>query len=179
MLKFLTFTGVDYLTDMKRLFDISDRYRDIEWGVLVNKDKTGTRYAEADVRHRLINQLLPNETRIALHMCGPTLRNRILYSPKIPSEVLDYCANFDRVQFNIGHRLYPPSERRRLSRFARQLNKRDTILVMQHRSSWLRIPFKTDGIEYLYDRSGGKGIQNYTKWPFPRVMDYMPRYFGY
>lgn len=89
--EFITFTGLDDRTDLKRADELANKYP-IEWGLLFSHKNSDARYASS--------QTLAEATEIAgkksVHLCGSAAREY----PCLPKPVLNIFSSVDRMQLN-------------------------------------------------------------------------------
>ena len=55
-------------------------------------------------------------------------------------------------------------------------------VILQHRHSWTDVPLEHDKVEYLFDRSGGRGESSFHLWPAPPeklTYEFSDERFGY
>ena len=73
-LKHITFTGIDWKTDINELYEIQKQYPYVEWGVLVSKNwqTNGNRYFNPNFLDSLDNTL-----NLSAHMCGSIAREAV------------------------------------------------------------------------------------------------------
>lgn len=100
ILKNITFTGADNKTDPKKLYKLSEKHPEIEWGILWYPQKMGQqRYPTK----RWIKDFLKNKTdntHTSLHICGIDAQN---FGYKVlESQIWDYISYTDRIQLNFG-----------------------------------------------------------------------------
>ena len=51
-------------------------------------------------------------------------------------------------------------------------------LILQHRDDWQDVPFIHPKVEYLFDSSGGRGIESFDLWPEPSGQPFRVGYSG-
>jgi hypothetical protein len=143
--KFITFTGLDDSTDLKRVVALSQRYP-IEWGILLGRESGIPRFPSAGTIATL--RCLP--VRRALHLCGPRAKEARegLASVKLA------CEGFSRIQVN-----GPDYGLDEMEGVARAL---DRVVIVQWRGE--EFPAHRMSLRYLFDRSAGQGIQP-SLWP--------------
>lgn len=145
--EFITFTGLDFLTDVTEMLRLSTFYP-IEWGVLFSPNRQGApshpRYPDRFTR-RLIKR---PDLRLSAHLCGG--HSLDVMRGRRPRVELD---GFTRVQVNAT----APGQ------FAIESLQHEVGLpcIAQCRGS--TFPAYT-AISWLYDASGGRGIRA-TSWP--------------
>ena len=162
MLEILTFTGVDVHTDPHRLRALADQYPMAEFAILAGSLSGGPDplYPPLALANTLKAALDPGN--IAIHLCGTMARTAA--SGEIPDpQLLELCAGFGRIQVNLPEQADYTAGADSLMRFADTVDAGSVIL--QHRSSWDKIPIPHPCIEYLFDRSGGTGLSGLHQWP--------------
>lgn len=143
--KFITFTGLDDATDLKRVVALSRRYP-IEWGILLGRESGIPRFPSAGAIDAL--RCLP--IRRALHLCGPRARDA---HEKLVSVKLA-CEGFSRIQVN-----GPDCDLDEMEDVAKAL---DRVVIAQWRGE--EFPAHRMSLRYLFDRSAGQGKLP-TLWP--------------
>ena len=144
----ITFTGVDVETDLARLRALAAQYPSVEFAVLAGS-KTGL--ANRFPPQSVIQYIAETVTRTALHLCGR-------FSRDVNAGRFDEAAwladGFGRIQVNATR--YSLSN---IGAFQRQIGK---PVIVQWRGANMEIP---PGVEVLFDASGGRGIENFDRWP--------------
>ena len=166
MLELITFTGIDERTSKDGVLEVARRHRATEWGFLAGS-ATGKkpRYPPLATIDAWRDFTADNGLQTALHLCGR-------YSREIAAgrgnEHLQLCARFGRVQVNL-----PGAERyARIGAIAEFQAALGVPVILQHDDGWDSVPGEHDGIEYLFDRSGGRGLapkRLCDHWPEPRA----------
>lgn len=163
MLEIVTFTGIDRWTPAATLGEIKRDFPKVEFGILIgsNTGKGGhrekNRFPPLDYIEKWRDLWGPREgLSLSLHLCGKYSR---LVNEGKGGELFKLIDGFDRVQvnsvkYNTEH----------VARFADRAPCRSVIL--QHRNSFSRVPVNTPRIEYLFDKSGGRGEAGH-EWPQP------------
>ena len=174
----ITFTGVDDHTDLVRLAAVARTYPDFigEFGVLVGsaswKHPGGifpTIQMVEDLRD--LGRILGFKT--ALHLCGDPARNLMKdltedQDPKLSLDVYRLSRGFSRVQINLHGGSWNPG------RIEVNAKRVDVIMpflggksvILQHRGDWDSVPpIKSARVEYLFDRSEGRGETDFDSWP--------------
>lgn len=162
-LKHITFTGVDYRTDIKTLKEIQARWPIAEFGVLTSYHwfKNGNRYLDP----MLIEERLRGEIRgLSLHVCGRAARDAAIGDwNKIDKLVWVNLGIFDRVQLNIANRNDIPSVCR-LPKIVGQeviIQARDVNDTSIYNASFEASKMDKFGRTFsiLLDGSGGRGVE--------------------
>ena len=151
----ITFTGVDEWTDLDRMRHLSGLYP-IEWGVLFHPRKDGLRYPGVIARRRICD--VPGIRRAA-HLCGDYAVNIMMGlklrvtgpGPRLPMSM----EPFERIQIN-----HTSPDPEMIWDFSSS-NARSTSCIAQSRTD--DFPTSTK-VEWLFDRSGGKGVAPRV-WP--------------
>ena len=156
----VTFTGLDATTPVTAVDEILDKYPWVEFAILVGTQSGRVGYKRFPSLGIIQNWKLTSwcEHRLAIHLCGTY--SRCANTVKDPRHTLELVDGFSRVQIN-GHH-YDSSY---VIPFAEQANVGRVIL--QHRRDFNNVPIIHPKIEYLYDKSGGRGIANIRQWPKP------------
>ncbi len=145
----ITFTGIDERTDLSRCARISSRWP-VEWGVLIGGRLGKNRYPSEVAIHRAVDTSCRFAMPISLHACGKFAQEA--NQGKAPV----FAAWCRRMQVNMASNAYDLAA---LLRLAAQ--ERMTIIVQ---CRGVRFPEPVPGLQYLFDRSGGKGVLP-THWP--------------
>lgn len=146
---FVTFTGVDDPATVSALRALSERYP-IEWGVLVDPDRSNPPFADS----RLIHRLRGAGIRLSAHLCGPLAA--AVVKGRLPQFEV---AGFSRVQINHGLGTATRAMVDRVGRYAACHGLRAALQCDGE--------FPLDGrVDWLYDISFGAGVR--PAW-FPRV----------
>jgi len=181
--EFVTFTGLDYATDLDRVEELSHRYP-VEWGVLFSGSRAGRepRYPATEV----IQRFRARGLRMAAHLCGDYAR-RALCVPTM-NETAEQVEGFSRVQVNYAPNPQHWPELRvgtgmtlgfeEAGRFADCVG-RPVILQSRSVRNWpdiTRLPVAAQHhLHFLYDLSGGRGKAP-AKWPLhpggPKLVGY-------
>jgi hypothetical protein len=150
--EFVTFTGIDAKTDLRRCEALSERYP-IEWGILFSKSRQGveSRYPETDV----IAAAMVAKIQRAAHLCGSYARFANGGNLLPESTIADFRAGFARVQINV------PDPMPALITMAMR-SSAGVRAICQTRGDTL-FPFD-ESVDWLYDRSGGQGSLP-ERWP--------------
>lgn len=145
--KFITFTGVDSLTDPDAMARLACQYP-IEWGVLFSPARQGTspRYP-GDIKKFLNHPAL----NLSAHLCGQH-SDRVLRTQSCSLDSM-IAEHFDRAQINTRNAAHLDS----LHTWGARLN---VGVILQTRSSF---PLDSQ-VSWLYDCSGGRG-EVPSGWP--------------
>ena len=172
MLELLTFTGVDAWTPIPVLADIAQTYPSVEFGVLVSGGSGGknTIFPSMEIVEDLKVAGREKGFKTAIHLCG--YYARMTTSGVVDPKLTNLCSGFDRVQVNLrpGVLMSGGEPIERVAEFADNAPC-DTVILPHHRG-WGELPIiGSDKIEYLFDRSAGRGTGR-----FRFVADPNPRY---
>ena len=184
MLELLTFTGVDENTPFKSLEKIAKKYPKVEFGILVGSH-TGEYDHGIFPSLRFVKQF-KNAAKIigfntALHLCGKYSRG-VMQQDGAHGDTFDLCNGFDRIQINLHgdwwHEKWIGVNTASIRRFADSVTD-GTVesVILQHRGQWGDLPVRHPHIEYLFDVSGGAGMDSIDIWP-PPIFDEQTR-FGF
>ena len=204
MLTKLTFTGVESNTVFPEIERIAKKYPKTEFGILIGSDTyswigNGIFPSLAfihDFRRFMTGRGLKGQT--ALHLCGKYSRQimnidqplRGLFTatfrdPLTENGITKLCQGFGRVQINLHGDTWDPKDiavrKSSLVAFADKLEEgcgTPVKIIIQHRLSSWDVPVKDNRIQYLWDRSGGRGIFSIRNWPFPNGSQEIYGYAG-
>ena len=188
MLSCVTFTGIDEKTNLSDIISLHVKYPNTEFGVLIGShtDKgTQPRFPSLAVVTAFRDMCMAQGIPSALHICGAYARE--VMSPEGAStDLLSLCKGFTRVQINIDDEYWSKepgvlpgvsfdSSVLHVIAFAREVVKDTTrAVILQHKGEWDTLPIpltlqKKEGVvlEYLWDRSGGRGEDSLAQWPDP------------
>lgn len=155
-LQHITFTGIDWKTDLNELAEIQKQYPYVEWGVLVSKNwKTnGNRYFNPS-----FIKVLDSNLNLSAHMCGSVAREAVNGNL---NPFLDwsrgYSYIFKRCQLNISRSEKNPEKfeyRGDMSDYF------DEVILQQNEVNNCDLFMKSMGnrhVSILLDASGGNGI---------------------
>ena len=169
MIEILTFTGVDSETDLLELSSLAGRHPKVEFGVLLGSSIDGI-FPPLEVIEQLKRLAKDAGFRVALHLCGRYSRSVVDPSAAgNPEDLQHICADFGRVQVNLPGRWFKPDRAaesgERVAGFADSIDA--SRVILQHRGDWSDVPVRHEKVEYLHDRSGGRGIDSFAHWPKP------------
>ena len=168
-LEIVTFTGIDLRTSMSEAHEIQMEFPRVEFGILVGS-KTHPNTSESNrfpplsiidswrIKNTSETENTFETEGIAIHLCGKYSRDATRRDGDM-EHAFDICTGFERVQVNSAK--YPDHER--IERFAEEVDARSIIL--QRRSA--EHPIHHPQIEYLFDKSGGRGTEGFSHWPDP------------
>lgn len=162
MIEIVTFTGIDEKTDIGRATAIGTEHRFAELAVLAGSS-TGhhRRFPRLETIDWFRNAAVKAGVRRAIHLCGRVARG-------VRDGQLETAAKlaegFERVQVNL------PTEGRAAaaSHAGRLAAKSGCTVVIQHEGKWDTVPAAAgERLEYLFDPSGGRGKEAFSRWPDP------------
>ena len=172
MLEILTFTGVDENTEFDALVELSIRYPKVEFGLLMGS-RVGGIFPSLDIVEDFRELEGVNK---CLHLCGAYSRDIMKGGG---NEGLKWLSQgFNRVQINLhGDFWDAPNnygwikvKQQSLEHFINRVAADYAVcdkIILQHRSDWQSVPMQHEKVEYLFDRSGGRGIEGFSHWPKP------------
>lgn len=149
--RMITFTGVDEHTDPVALVQLANDYPGkVEWGILFSPGRAGkeTRYPRPEVIEHLVTE---HALVYAAHLCGDCAREVVAGGKGRFDDLL--AAYFQRAQVNTKDEVDPALIRR-------WADGAMITPILQCRGDFPQTP----GVEYLFDASGGRGIEP-KDWP--------------
>lgn len=157
MKKIVTFTGVDNKTSLTSLQILTNRYSNIEFGILVSKSNTDldkvSRFPNFETIDKVLNAGLPN---VSCHICGELARHYVHTGDF--SEIRDFLGQervdkFSRFQLNIrgydDYKLFVIEEDIHIIIQVSNAKSYQYFYQMQE--------LNQNKVEALIDYSGGKG----------------------
>jgi hypothetical protein len=153
---FITFTGADEWTDLDRMQALSRLYP-IEWGILFSPKRQGVdpRYPPMTFVRKLIKH--GPWPRLAAHLCGDyTLR--VIDGHALPAD-LD-----EMLLYQVGRGQINGAPVHEAAKIAAWGQCRNLTPIMQCATAWPKIRTDTQTVEWLYDKSCGKGLVP-ASWP--------------
>lgn len=159
MLSHVTFTGWDDRTDFEDLAEFCRRQRPgtVEVAVLLSSSRMGEdRYPGVETAENILRVAKVHGQRTAVHVCGQLVR-LYLGAPDAliaPGPMVQIA---DRVQANVPEVFWPAGHP--VNKYAAAMRLSDAIgkpVIVQVRdaAAW---PTALAGVQYLFDRSGGRG----------------------
>lgn len=156
--EFITFTGLDARTDLKRCANLSARYP-IEWGVLFSASRQGQEHRYPDVD--ALSAIWVSGVRLAAHLCGQHARDIMAgVPPLLPVDFASCPLRPDDVLCNrvqVNHQEPNPAA---IHDFLRPWERIKGIAQARGDA----FPAAVKGCDWLFDRSGGTG-QPPAEWP--------------
>lgn len=152
---FITFTGVDGLTDVEQCVALSQRYP-VEFGFLFSTTRDDNRYSGM---HKIV-QFVEQGLSVAVHLCGAVAREAMT---TVSYPMQTEFAN--RVQVNLLDKHYVSTGLIALGQL------KTTIQQSRNTKQW---PDTPDGVYSLLDCSGGRGteIKEYPATPPNKLVGY-------
>ena len=180
MLDKITFTGVDQPAlgspnnPFSALWGLCARYPSAEFGILIGSRTRETEehgiFASLETIKAFRDAGAVRGSPTALHLCGAWSRAAVGEPSRISRDrVLALCEGFGRVQLNLHRGWFNgPLRQSRIDSVIRFIEAAPCAsVILQHRTGWRRTPVVHDRVEYLFDRSGGKGREAFDAWPDP------------
>jgi hypothetical protein len=167
----VTLTGADDSTDMDKLWEISDIFPFVEWGILLSRNSSGrSRFpsvkwlSELAERHSVREA---NPIQLSGHLCGSFVREILMGDMRFGGEIgADVFGCFQRIQINTHgqpHEYLP-------SVMVPMLNSFDKYYIFQYDNVNAHILERaiSGGVkaQSLFDLSHGAGVLP-DKWPIP------------
>ena len=173
-LKHVTFTGLDAFTSVDDVADLAESHPIAEFGILMGTN-TGSpkhlRFPPKSIVERWLKNAFPLEIPLSVHLCGKYSRavNGGLDRKDAWNEISHIChdASVQRLQINSVKYDFPS-----IVEFAERMKK---PIIVQHRKDYSASPPPVlhPNIQYLLDRSGGRGIDGIKQWGRPWKWDTM------
>lgn len=96
----VTMTGADDSISPNDLFEISNKYPFVEWGILVSRNSQGkSRFPSLDWMNKL-SELNKGKLLLSCHVCGTYVKEVLMGSDRFTSELGNIWNDFQRVQIN-------------------------------------------------------------------------------
>ena len=166
MIELITFTGVDDRTSLSDLTIIAKRYPQTEFAVLTGSPGNAPLFPTEARINLLRRTAVVHDFPVAIHLCGVFARS--IMAGQWQSFAALY-AGFDRIQVNLHGDMWDPKDidvkRDAMMRFADYVAP--TKVILQHRARWDDVPVRHESVEYLFDLSGGRGMDFTYAWPAP------------
>lgn len=155
-LQHITFTGIDWKTDLWELYKIQEEYPFVEWGVILSKNwrENGNRYFNPS----FLQVFRDSNFNLSAHLCGTMAAYAIRGGWKYVLDNTNWDFDvFKRCQLNVSNRKDNPPQLTKLKR----LESLDELIIQQHDvnslSLWQTAKTRRN-ITPLLDASGGQGI---------------------
>jgi hypothetical protein len=113
----ITISGADDAVDPARLYELSDKYPFVEWGILDYPEKSGSERYPSDEWIEKFDRFAPRFVRRAIHLCGGATDQFCSGDLSVVRDAAYHEPTFDRVQVNLTPKIlamYSPSEIARL-----------------------------------------------------------------
>jgi hypothetical protein len=113
----ITISGADDAVDPARLYELSDKYPFVEWGILYHPEKSGSERYPSDKWIEKFDRFAPRFVRRSIHLCGGAADQFCSGDLTASRDAAYHDPTFDRVQVNITPKImamYNPSEIARL-----------------------------------------------------------------
>lgn len=171
----VTITGADESVPIKDIYELSERFPFVEWGILFSKSKEGmSRYPSFRWVNTLCEGTHQPHINLSAHLCGAYPRD-ILQDGK-----LDFVKSLDerfkrmQINFNFGNTLFEPKY---LDHLLWNKDINPAIILQYNKSNSAVIDILEEYVfDVLYDSSGGRGTEiKEIKEPFE---DYYTGYSG-
>lgn len=161
----VTITGADDKVDPYKLYDLSDRYPFVEWGILYYPDKMGTpRFPSCSWMYRF-DKYAPSFVEKSIHLCGGSATTFCGGDLSIMRNSVFHTPNYNRIQVNIHPACINQNEAAIADLFTRSGNVVNTIIQANEITTNIILEIlksrkSTGGIQVLFDESRGKGKEN-------------------
>jgi len=158
LLKHITFTGVDEVTNLQRLEDIQRRFPLAEFGVLLSENwqDNGPRFPNP----KILPHLLGRGLNLSAHLCGDAaMKAAFGLWYKIDEKIFGGAGirtGFQRIQLNISTRSGLPT------RLSTSLPGQEVIIQQKdadHAGFFLNSAWLCNPVSVLLDASGGRGVE--------------------
>ena len=169
MLERVTLTGVDETTNLAGLMELAAEYPRAEFAALAGSrtDSGDPEYPGRATIH-LLGEMGELGVRTALHLCGSMAREVAIEGSSL-DEILELCRGYSRVQVNLAAEWFGQERTQRTREGV--IAFAETVLaetvILQHRGDWSSIPVEHPKVDYLFDLSGGEGVDSLDVWPPP------------
>jgi HTH-type transcriptional repressor of NAD biosynthesis genes len=167
IIKIVTITGADDSIKPKDLFELSEKYPFVEWGILFSSKNNGkkTRYPSLEWVSELMewSELI----NLSAHLCGDYAKEVISGSDK-GHEILKWLSPaFKRFQINYNFEFGKSHNLREFHNLIDEFPNRDFILQYNESNKKICDYYaKLNCVQFLYDSSGGIG-KEITNIPLP------------
>ncbi len=178
----IVLAGPDESVEPKLLWECSQRYPFVEWGVLYSPTREGLdRYPGQAWREDFMALAQDGTMRTAIHLCGPAVMGWAQREPATWALAEPY----ERVQLNFNSQREQWQATNQLSRLAKASADSGKVCVIQHNRNntdsviegFARL-MTPQTLHVLYDASGGHGTALTTYLP-PWTKDNVSYYTGY
>ena len=171
MLNLVTFTGIDSRTSKEWALAVSAKYKRVEFGILIGSHTGDPNYSifpDFSVINSWKVFAKAHGIQLSLHLCGRW--SRLAFGTESTGmdrlRLLDLTGGgFTRCQVNWPRgKGWTSADKDHLWRF---LFLMEPTAILQHRGPFVTAPFQHPKVEYLFDRSGGRGVRSISSWPAP------------
>lgn len=160
-----TFTGVDEGTDLDELAMLAIEYPAVEFAVLAGS-QTGLQpiFPRTGFVERFRREMARRQLPSAIHLCGRYARMAVSNDGRVVGRLTEFVNGFGRVQVNMT-----AAEQAACAGALESFAQMVPELILQHRDAgWESVPIRGHPrVTYLFDPSGGRGIESIDDWPAP------------
>lgn len=156
MFKRVSFAGIDNKTNIKRLLEITEKYPNVEFGVLVSEANTNKNTNNRYPNLILLQQLKGKNVNLVLHVCGKLAREvaKTGSLESVKAFMGNYFDMFQRIQLNlVGNTVTKTIEDNMGKEIIIQTNLNEPKSKANYEL------FKDTDVLFLSDKSGGHGIE--------------------
>lgn len=155
-LKYVTFTGVDKLTDLKELKSLSELYPWVEWGILLYGTSQDRKFPPLGFIEHFVDTL-GGHCNISVHICGEFVPAAINFAPVLyPLLQKLSSTKKTRLQLNFNASNNTVSIPQ-LQWFIKRINIPIITQINENNKYISKLLTSTPNTQYLYDASGGHG----------------------
>jgi len=160
----VTITGADDSVDRNELYDLSDRFPFVEWGILYNPGKEGKPRYPSDEWVEKFDRYAPSFVSKAVHLCGKSATDFCNGDLSVVRDAAYHSPCYGRVQVNIHEEAHIGD--RSYSEIADLLIRSNSVVPTIIQLNDLTRPIvkalskKENGnyVQVLFDESRGKGV---------------------
>lgn len=160
----VTITGVDDSVDRNALYELSDRFPFVEWGVLYHPGKEGNPRYPSDEWVEKFDRYAPDFVSRSVHLCGDAVTEFCDGDLSVARDAAYHSPSYERLQVNIHEGI--PRDRISFSEVADLLVRSNSVVPTIIQLNDITLPFvaelskKRHGnyVQILLDGSRGKGI---------------------
>ncbi|MNR71763.1 hypothetical protein D3C71_24410 [compost metagenome] len=176
ILRYVTLTGADEATDLKKLVSLAKRYEFAEWGVLYSPERAGKggRYPSVQWLEAFAKLAKKEHLNVALHICGKAVQDLLegvtAYNwnnrPAAIARLFELAGQFGRVQINVRADAARAADYRKLVNDLHRTEARTRVIFQWNEKNAAvceALSFEP-GFETLVDASGGRGVVP-SEWP--------------
>ena len=168
-LDLVTMTGADDSTDPKDLYNLSEKYPFVEWGILISKNWTGktSRYPSEKWIEEAKEIFDMSPVKLSCHICGSWVRDLLIGDPVVLHK-FPYLTNmFKRFQLNFHAEKVEWDKDKFISTISLFPTKEFLFQIDGENGNKIFdeiLKEKKHGVKPLFDISGGRGILP-DEWP--------------